>query len=443
MDDALFTLYTAHVTMLKLRHDTALEASKLDHAVIFSGAQHYQFLDDMAYPFKVNPHFKNWVPVVDNPNCFVVYTPGVKPKLVYHQPVDYWHKVAAAPQDKWVSKFDLVMISDPDQAKDHLPKGRIAFLGEWDERFAPWGDLKPNPEAVVNSLHFDRTQKTEYEIECIRRANQRGARGHRAAERAFREGLSEYEIHFEYLRAADHTDEEVPYGNIIALNENAATLHYYHHVRERIAENELHSFLIDAGASCNGYASDITRTYSRRNDEFEELIEGMDAMQLDLVKDCLPNTNYPDIHMKAHRGVGELLTRFGFVRDVDGDGAFERGITSTFFPHGVGHYLGLQVHDVAGFMADRSGKTIPKPEGHPYLRLTRVVDPGHVFTIEPGLYFIDSLLADLRNGENAKYVNWDKVYSFRKYGGIRIEDNVLVLETGNENMTRNAFADVA
>ena len=300
-----------------------------------------------------------------------------------------------------------------------------------------------NPEAVVNSLHFDRTQKTEYEIACIRRANQRGARGHRAAERAFREGLSEYEIHFEYLRAADHTDEEVPYGNIIALNENASTLHYYHHVRERIAENELHSFLIDAGASYNGYASDITRTYSRRRDEFQELIDGMDAMQLDLVKDCLPNTNYPDIHMKAHRGVGELLARFGFVRDVDGNGAVERGITSTFFPHGVGHYLGLQVHDVAGFMADRSGKTIPKPEGHPYLRLTRVVDPGHVFTIEPGLYFIDSLLADLRNGENAKYVNWDKVYSFRKYGGIRIEDNVLVLETGNENMTRNAFADVA
>src|SRR5688572_31457833 len=80
MDDALYTIYTAHVTINKLRHDAALAASQFDHAVIFSGALHYQFLDDMPYPFKVNPHFKAWVPVTDNPNCFVVYTPGVKPK---------------------------------------------------------------------------------------------------------------------------------------------------------------------------------------------------------------------------------------------------------------------------------------------------------------------------------------------------------------------------
>ncbi|HEX8408094.1 MAG TPA: Xaa-Pro dipeptidase [Thermoanaerobaculia bacterium] len=443
MDDALVTIYTAHVTMLKLRHDLALEESKFEHAAIFSGALHYQFLDDMPYPFKVNPHFKCWAPVVDNPNCFVLYTPGLKPKLVYYQPVDYWHKVAGTPTAKWTDKFDVVMIANPDDAKQHLPKGRIAFLGEWDERFASWGDLTPNPERVVNSLHFDRAKKTEYEIECIRRANQRGARGHAAAERAFREGRSEYEIHLAYLAGADHTEEEVPYGTIIALNENASTLHYYHHTRERIGEQDLHSFLVDAGATYNGYASDITRTYSRRDDEFQQLIAAMDEMQLGLVAACVPNTNYPDIHMQAHRGVAEILVRFGFVRDIDADGVLERRISSTFLPHGVGHYLGLQVHDVGGFMADRSGATIPKPEGHPWLRLTRVVDPGHVFTIEPGLYFIDSLLGELKKTENAKYVDWDKVGAFRQYGGIRIEDNVVVNETGNENLTRQAFADVA
>jgi Xaa-Pro dipeptidase len=443
MDDALVTIYTAHVTMLKLRHDVALEESKFDHAVIFSGALHYQFLDDMPYPFKPNPHFKNWVPVVDNPNCFVIYTPGVKPKLVYYQPVDYWHKVAGTPTAKWIEKFELVMIANPDEAKQHMPKGRIAFLGEWDERFASWGDFTPNPEHVVNSLHFDRAQKTEYEIECIRRANHRGVRGHVAAERAFRAGASEYEIHLEFLRGANHTEEEVPYGNIVALNENGSTLHYYHHVRDRIAEEKLYSFLIDAGASYNGYACDITRTYSRRKDEFQQLIDAMDEMQLGLVKACVPNTNYPDIHMLAHRGVAEILVRFGFVKDLDADGVLERRISSTFLPHGVGHYLGLQVHDVGGFMADRTGQTIPKPDGHPWLRLTRVVDPGHVFTIEPGLYFIDSLLGELKKTDNAKYVNWDKVDAFRQYGGIRIEDNVVITETGNENLTRLAFDDVA
>ncbi len=441
MDAALATIYTAHVTMNKLRHDLALGASQFDHAVIFSGALHYQFVDDMPYPFKVNPHFKGWVPVTDNPNCFVVYTPGVKPKLVYYQPVDYWHKVAGTPADRWVEKFDVVLIADLEQARHYFPSGRVAFIGEWNETFASWGDLTPNPEAVLHSLHFDRTQKTQYEIECVRRANVRAVGGHRAAEQAFREGLSEYEIHLAYLRGSDSADEELPYGNIIALNENASTLHYYHHGRTRLAEPDLHSFLIDAGASYNGYASDVTRTYSRRDDEFQELIAAMDEAQLALVGACVPNTNYIDIHLLAHRKVSELLVRFGFVRDIDAEGVFERRISSTFLPHGVGHYLGLQVHDVAGFAADRGGKTIPKPDGHPYLRLTRTIEPGHVFTIEPGLYFIDSLLGELRQSENAQYIDWRKVGDFRKYGGIRIEDDIVVTETGNENLTRQAFAD--
>jgi Xaa-Pro dipeptidase len=443
MDDALGTIYTAHVTINKLRHDVALADSKFDHAAIFSGALHYQFLDDMPYPFKVNPHFKMWVPVTDNPNCFVIYTPGFKPKLVYYTPVDYWHKVASRPTESWVEKFDVVVIADPDEAKQHIPQGRVAFLGEWDERFASWGDLTPNPDAVLNSLHFDRAKKTEYEIECIRRANVRGARGHIAAERAFRDGLSEFEIHLEYLRGADHADEELPYGNIIALNENASTLHYYHHGRRRLEESERHSFLIDAGGSHNGYASDITRTYSQRNDEFQELIAAMDTMQLELVAACRPNTNYPDVHLLAHRKVAEILVRFGFTRDIDAEGLVTNGISSTFLPHGVGHLIGLQVHDVAGFSADRHGHMIAKPAGHPYLRLTRVVDPGMVFTIEPGLYFIDSLLAELRQSATAQYVDWTKVDAFRKYGGIRIEDDVVITETGNENLTRAAFAEVS
>ena len=447
MDDALFTLYTAHVAMNKLRHDRALEESKFEHAAIFSGAQHYQFVDDMPYPFKVNPHFKMWVPIVDTAHSWVIYTPGHKPKLVYYQPVDYWHKVIGAPTAKWVEKFDLVTIANPDEAKQHMPKGRTAFVGEWDQRFSSWiqtgGDLTPNPETLMNGLHFDRAHKTEYEIECLARANVRGARGHRAAERAFREGASEYEIHLAYLRGADSTEEETPYGNIIALNENAATLHYYHHTRDRIDPNKLHSFLIDAGGTFNGYASDITRTYARERDEFQSLIDAMDAAQLQLVAACQPHTNYIDIHLLAHRKIAELLVQFGFVRDIDADGVVQRRVSSTFLPHGVGHYLGLQVHDVGGFMADRTGKTIPKPEGHPWLRLTRVIEPGMCFTIEPGLYFIDSLLGELRQSDNAKFVNWDKVDSFRKYGGIRIEDNVVVTENGNDNLTRAAFANVA
>jgi Xaa-Pro dipeptidase len=153
-----------------------------------------------------------------------------------------------------------------------------------------------------------------------------------------------------------------------------------------------------------------------------------------------PDVSYPDIHMLAHRRVAELLTRFAFVRDIDADGILEKRISSTFLPHGVGHYIGLQVHDVGGFLADPTGNTIPKPEGHPYLRLTRKIEPRMVFTIEPGFYFIESLLGELRKSDNAKYVRWDKVDSFRKFGGVRVEDDVAVTSDGSENLTRAAFA---
>ncbi|HEX7151284.1 MAG TPA: Xaa-Pro dipeptidase [Thermoanaerobaculia bacterium] len=442
MDD-LFTLYTAHVTVQKLRHDRAMAELKYDHVVIFSGALHYQFLDDMPYPFKANPHFKVWAPVVDNPHCFIIYTPGVKPKMLYFQPVDYWHKSAAVPQEKWVSRFDLHLIANPDDAKQFMPKGRTAFIGEWNESFASWGDFAPNPQDLLNRLDFDRAWKTEYELSCLRRANVRGARGHVAAEEAFRDGLSEYEIHLAYLRAASHTDEELPYGNIIALNENAAVLHYYHHNRHRFEGNALHSFLIDAGATYNGYASDITRTYSTREDEFHDLINAMDGAQQEICAMIEPGVNYIDVHLFAHRKVAELLVEFDFVKDIDAAGAYDTRITSTFLPHGVGHLIGVQVHDVGGFAADAFGKTIPKPEGHPYLRLTRVVQSSHVFTIEPGFYFIDSLLAELKASPNSKYINWEKVDSFRKFGGIRIEDDLAVTDNGHENLTRSAFAHVA
>jgi Xaa-Pro dipeptidase len=323
------------------------------------------------------------------------------------------------------------MIATPDDAKQHFPtSGRTAFLGEGEE----------NPEDVLNALHFDRAWKTDYELECLRRANERGARGHRATERAFRDGASEYEMHNEYLRATDHTEEELPYGNIIALNEHASVLHYVNHDREPVDPARRHSFLIDAGASVNGYASDITRTYASDGDEFRDLVAAMDDAQQSLCAAVKPGVPYPDIHMLAHRRVAEILVRFKFVKELDADGVVEKKLSSTFLPHGVGHYLGLQVHDVGAFMADRSGKVIEKPEGHPYLRLTRKVEPRQVFTIEPGLYFIEPLLKELAASENTKYVNWPKVDSFRKFGGIRIEDNIAVTETGYENMTRKAFA---
>ncbi|MCU1347980.1 MAG: Xaa-Pro dipeptidase [Acidobacteria bacterium] len=431
-------LYPAHLATLRERHDRALAEHGFDHLLIFAGAQRMIFLDDMPYPFKVNPHFKAWLPVLDNPHCFLVYTPGEKPRLVFYQPVDYWYKPAETPSGFWVGHFDIRIITTPEEAKEHFRSGgRTAMIGEAEETYG----AELNPHELLTRLHFDRAWKTDYELECMREANRLGARGHRAAERAFREGKSEYDIHIDFVRAATHTEDELPYGTIIALNEHAAVLHYHFHDRQPLDAASRHSFLIDAGASYNGYASDITRTYSERPDEFRQLIDAMEEMQQSLCASIKPGVNYPDVHLSAHQKIAGILQRFGFV-DLPAEGIVEKGISGTFLPHGVGHYIGLQVHDVGGFLADPHGMTIPKPEGHPYLRLTRVVEPRQSFTIEPGLYFIQSLLADLRKSDDAKYVNWDKVDAFRKFGGIRIEDDVVVTDSGHENLTRDAFAAI-
>lgn len=440
MSDKLASLYPGHIATLKSRHDKALAATGYDHFVAFAGNPHTIFLDDMDYPFKANPHLKYWAPIVDNPFCFVVYTPGRKPKLVYNKPVDYWHKVAGDPEGYWVEHFEVVSIATPEEAMQHMPKkGKAAFVGEWDEMFAAWGFAATNPADLLNYLHYDRARKTPYEAECMREATVKGVRAHIAAARAFSEGASEYDIHLAYLRAAGHMEHELPYGNIIAMNRNAAVLHYMDTERQPLDEGSRHSFLIDAGAQVHGYACDITRTWAQHDDEFAALIRAVDRMQLGLVAMVKPGVDYKDIHLATHLETAKILSDFGFASGTP-ESIVEKKISSAFFPHGVGHLIGLQVHDVGGFMADPSGTTIPKPEGHPYLRLTRLVEKDMVFTIEPGIYFIDSLLDEVRKGPHAKDVVWERVAAFRRYGGIRIEDDVMVTASGVENFTRDEWA---
>ena len=90
-------LYSEHLRILARRTDAALAATRFDALVIHAGAPPMQFLDDQAYPYKVNPHFKAWVPVIDNPGCILIYTPGRVPQLLFHRPQDYWHKPASVP----------------------------------------------------------------------------------------------------------------------------------------------------------------------------------------------------------------------------------------------------------------------------------------------------------------------------------------------------------
>ena len=432
-------LYADHLRTLTARADTALARAGRDHLVIPSGRLHYQVFDDRDYPFAVNPHFKHWLPLTRVPDSWIVYTPGKRPQLIFNQPRDYWHVVPAAPSGWWVEHFDIHIIREPEQALALLPAdpARCAVLGEANSTLG--GFAPDNPAAVIDHLHWHRSFKTPYEIALMRHAQVPAVRAHRAAEAAFRAGASEFEIHMTYCAAAQQDANELPYGNIIALNENGAVLHYTELDKQRPANPR--SFLIDAGASAWGYAADITRTYAADGHaEFQALIAAVDAAQQQLCAQVTAGFDYRQLHLDAHLALAGILKDFDII-NVSAEAALATGVSNAFFPHGIGHPIGAQVHDVAGFAQSERGGFIERPAGQPYLRMTRVLEPGMVVTIEPGLYFIDMLLEDLRAAGQADAVNWDRVAFFKPYGGIRIEDEVLCTAGAADNLTRPVFAE--
>ncbi|WP_266170654.1 Xaa-Pro dipeptidase [Dyella subtropica] len=438
MTDRLAPLYPQHMATLRERADKALALGGFDHLVIAAGTPPGKFLDDQHYPFVASPHFRHWLPLTDAPGSWIVHTPGRKTRLVFLQPHDYWHVAPEAPNGYWVEHFDITVVRTAAEAVAQLPGAETRRAVIAPECPVVAGAEANNPQAVVDYLHYHRSYKTPYELELMRQASRIGARAHRAAEQAFRDGASELGIHQAYLAAAGAIDAELPYASIVGLNEHGAVLHYTHFDRQPPTTSR--SFLIDAGASAAGYASDITRTYAAAgHTEFQALINSVETAQLGFVAKVRTGQSYPELHIHAHHVLANVLREHGLIR-MSAESAVASGVTAAFFPHGLGHPIGLQVHDVAGFQQSESGGSIPRPAGHPYLRMTRVLEPGMVVTIEPGLYFIDMLLDELRDKPFAGDIDWNKVNVFRPYGGIRIEDDVMCTDGAPENLTRDAFA---
>ncbi len=432
------SLYPVHLLTIMARADAAMQKNGFDHLLLASGVEKFEFLDDRPYPFKPNAQFKAWLPLTHHANSWIAYTPGRKPVLVYYQPDDYWHVPPTAPEGAWVEHFDVRVITDPAGAAKHLPaSGCRAIIGEPDAALP--GFEPNNPKGLIDRLHYHRAYKTPYELAVMRQAQRRAVPGHLAARAAFHAGGSEAQIHAAYLAATGHTDFDLPYNNIVGLNRNGATLHYQY--KSTQVPSQHRSLLIDAGAEVAGYASDITRTWGNGDARFEALVNAVDNEQQALCGLVRAGTDYRDLHLECHLRLGNVLRTLDIV-DMDPGRMLEAGVTSTFFPHGLGHPIGLQVHDVAGF-TDEEGTLIPRPAGHPYLRMTRTLAPGMVVTIEPGIYFIPTLLEKLKATPHAKAVNWSTVEHLLPFGGVRIEDEVHCTDAAPEHITRDAFAALA
>jgi Xaa-Pro dipeptidase len=434
-------LYQKHLEQVCSIYDQALAKAELDSIAVFADSPIRIFQDDMDYPFKANFQFKYWLPITDNPNCWVIYTAGQKPKLYFYQPVDFWHEVAENPNEYWTEFFDITYIRDISDAKK-LFSGDLSttgLLANPTSNVTDWGFGAINPEPLVNFVNWHRAYKSDYELECLKEANRLGIRAHIAARDTYFNGGSGLDIHLSYLAACNHLESELPYTNIIGLNENSAILHNHGIERLPRALNDRRSFLIDAGAQMNGYASDITRTYCyQKSGPFEDLIQSMDAMQQQLIRDIQVNTNYVDLHIKCHYQLAAIMASHNIVNASEEE-MVSSGITSAFFPHGLGHYIGLQVHDVGGLIKNEQGESNPPPSQHPFLRLTRPIETANAFTIEPGFYIIDSLLQPFAGD---KRINWSKIDQLRPYGGIRIEDEVIVTKQGVENITRQLWSEI-
>jgi Xaa-Pro dipeptidase len=431
--------FRPHLAALCERTARALSGCGFAGLLVHSGSPLTVFEDDRTYPFVAHAPFKVWAPIRDAPDSFVWFEPGSRPKLILNQPRDYWHKPADLPRGYWVRHFDVLPVPDSTAARSALPAdlSRAAYIGDATPEIAAWGPAAVNPRALMRALDYDRAAKSPYELACMRAANRLGARGHLAATRAFEAGASEFEIELEFIAGCGLREQELPYNPIIALNEGGAVLHYQ--VLERRPPPERHSLLIDAGAEFAGYASDITRTHAYRDGEFRALIARMDELQQRLCAGVRAGVDWRDVQLTAHEETGRLLAEADLVR-CSGEEAVATGVTNVFLPHGIGHLLGIEVHDVGGFMKARGDGDIPRPEGHPHLRLTRVLESGFVVTMEPGIYFIPQLLEAARaDDRQASRINWPRVAALKKFGGIRIEDNLAVTASGSENLTRDAF----
>ena len=429
---AMNDLFASHISQLQQTYEQAIsriqnDSYRVDGVLIGSGLAHYYFGDDQTIPFRAYGHFNHWLPV-NQPDQLLLIRPGRRPGYYQVVPDDFWYEQTIHNAPWW---------------SEHLGDcSRLAFLGENSE-FARECGIGPqyiNPAALLSRLDYARAYKTPYEISRLRQANRLALAGHQAARQCFLEGGSEYRIHMAFLQACDALESETPYTNIVALDEKAAILHYQNKRRESGDRPDGRSqvLLIDAGCRVSGYCSDVTRTSVRDHTPplFRSLVGAMEVLQHNLVARVAINLPYAELHRQALAGIVQILVDHEILR-CSATTATEASLASLFMPHGVGHLLGIQVHDVGGRQKQAEGGILPPPADAPMLRNTRLMEKHMVFTVEPGLYFIPSLLDQARTDRRARLIDWNLVDSLIPLGGIRIEDNVLVAEQGPVNLTRD------
>jgi len=411
---------------IEIRRDRTAAAWDLDDEVVLVGAGDPIVMPghgDQTYPYWPHTEYY-WLTDRERPGSVLAFDPG-----------EGWvHFVPEVTREERVWTGGAVVDGRPRRelagwlaARSGRP---LAVLG------CPVDDTSPDEELTARlrlALSATRRPKDAVELGRMREAARCSRAGYAAIREFLRPGVTEREVGIEIEHAFRRAGADAPaYETIVGFGSNAAVFHFMPSER-RLEDGEV--VLIDAGARFRRYASDVTRSFPgggvftpEQRDLYAIVLEAEKAA----IARCRAGKEYKEIHLETSVDLARGLVDFGVLRG-DPESLVEQDAHALFFPHGVGHMVGLGVRDVSERLPDRPKSTRP---GLKNLRLDLPLEPGFVVTIEPGLYFVPALLTDPEERQRyADAVDWDRVEGMLSFGGIRIEDNVLVTEGEPEVLT--------
>ncbi|KAI9879450.1 MAG: hypothetical protein M1830_008497 [Pleopsidium flavum] len=291
--------------------------------------------------------------------------------------------------------------------------------------------------AVKEAIDECRVVKDAYEIALTRKANAISTLAHTAVLKAVKHAHNERELEAVFLeRCIANGCREQAYHSIVASGTNAATLHYQKNYEDMEGRDNL---LLDAGGEFRCYAADITRTFpikgkfSKESRQIYDIVLRMQEVCTEMLRD---GVLWDDVHAKAHKVAIEGLLDIGILKG-DKEETFEKKTSVAFFPHGLGHYLGMDTHDTGGHPNYEDKDTMFR-----YLRVRGKLPAGSIITVEPGIYFCRFIIEPyLKDPVHSKHIDNEVLDRYWDVGGVRIEDNILITETGYENLT-TAVKDV-
>lgn len=400
----------------------------------------YQYCDQTK-PIRQNRYFF-YLSGCEIPGCHVLYDAEADKLTLFLPNIDYedvmWSGMPLSLEEA-LDKFDVDAVKYVDTLESTLKassdKGLTIFttdINKWNESFKQF--LTEKETDFFYALDEARMIKDDFEIELMRHAAAITDKCHLGVMSATPIETNETHIHAEFMYHALRQGSKYQlYDPICCSGPNCSTLHYVKNDDEIGPEKK--SVLIDAGAEWSCYASDVTRCFPINGDwtkEHLEIYTTVLKMQKATMAMIKPGASWDAIHLKAHKVMISEFIKLGIFKNFSEEEIFHSNISARFFPHGLGHLLGMDTHDVGG----HPNYEDPDPKLR-YLRLRRDLKEGMVLTDEPGVYFSPFLLKDILEDESKmKYINKDVLDKYWYVGGVRIEDDLLITSDGFENFTK-------